>query len=184
MDAITMEAGSSPIYCAARSEAQRICTWHSQSNRHVVCRLDRRGDRVAPRESYLDNDKMQTYPRQKRHVRRQKRRVRNKELQAQAVEELEQAEESLSGVIDLVGAGPVWCGSEAENLICGWHAIRRTPGYITLSRVSDAPDQKLGMICRFTAAGDRTTRGCVVEISGVPPLNYYSPVVGLEPPAE
>ena len=111
-DAITANVGSPPIYCAAQGEQQEICTWHYRSAYHVVCRLDRAGQRAAPCENFPDNEKMRTWNCKPGLKARNRGGVvcRSKQ-QIAAGEELQRAAESLAGVIEVVGAGPVWCGS-------------------------------------------------------------------------
>jgi hypothetical protein len=71
----------------------------------------------------------------------------------------------VDGVIDFVGAGPVWCAAD-DALVRGWYAVRRTPGYIRLACIANAAGKKLAVVCSFStgesAAGEPA---CSVEVS-------------------
>lgn len=168
---ISGETGSRPLYCAELSPELRVCTWHERRTRHVVCEFDGEGRRTSePCLRLDDNESMRVFPTRPTGANRGARRSEpsREEVRAEALRLLE-AVPDVRGMVRLVGAGPVWC-RRGEHLTCAWHAVRRTPGYVTLARVADAPGKKIGLVCRFELDGSSGGPGsCRAEPSGAPP---------------
>jgi hypothetical protein len=54
-------------------------------------------------------------------------------------------------------------------MTCSWHAVRRTPGYIELSRIADEPRDKLNLRCVLAADGaSRAGGSCTTAVGGRP----------------
>ncbi len=165
---VSRKIGSGPLYCAT-VPGRQICTWHEKRTQHVVCNFDETGIRID-RWCLItsDNELMITFP---GPAPRRKARTANRDLRNAAREKLG-ALRTLDDVIELVGAGPAWCGV-GEMITCGWRLARRTPGYILFARVANAPGKKLDVLCRFDRSGGILSDGCHVEVMGSfrPPLN-------------
>lgn len=166
----TQAAGAPPLYCASVGAARIYCTWHERRVRHVVCEFGPGGDAGRCRD-FLDNESMNAFPNSRGKTRRGRRIAEadasKARLQASAQAELDAAS-TLDAVIELVGAGPLWC-MEGETLLCGWKSVRRTPGYITLARAQNAPGKKIALICEFNADGSSRKPGsCTTEAASAP----------------
>ncbi len=154
--------GSGPLYCA-NVPGRQICTWDERRTQHVVCDFDEAGIRTG-RSCLItsDNRVMQTFPNRTAH--RRKARTANRDLRNAAQAKLGTLR-TLDDVIELVGAGPAWCGV-GEKITCGWKLARRTPGYILFARVANAPGKKLEVWCRFDRSGGVLSDGCHVKLKG------------------
>jgi len=159
----SLKIGSGPLYCAT-VPGRQICTWHEKRTRHVVCDLDEAGVRTdQPCLITSDNEAMLSFPSRGRSS-AGKMLTRKRDMQNAAREKLESLR-TLDDVIELVGAGPAWC-RVGEEVTCGWNAVRRTPGYIVLSRVANLPGKKVDVLCRFDRSGGILSDGCRVELMG------------------
>ena len=169
---ITAQLGDGPMYCATTLPDRVLCTWHEARAFHLVCELDAAGKRTpAPCTRQPDNVQMSVFPAKQPGgpgtvVHNPKVAARG-EVIAAARAELDAAQ-SLEQVVEAVGAGPVWC-QRRDVLVCSWHAVRRTPGYLRLSRVADAPGSKVNLRCTFDAEGRSHAPGaCAVTVGGNP----------------
>ncbi|MBW2494171.1 MAG: hypothetical protein JRE43_05425 [Deltaproteobacteria bacterium] len=97
------------------------------------------------------------------------RRAKKKEICQEEFAALETAQ-SVRQVSEFVGAGPKSCSTDGEHLVCTWHAVRRTPGYISLARITRAPGKKLDMTCQFQDRGQSRDAGsCRAYVEGETP---------------
>lgn len=170
--AVSASVGREPMYCAATHPDRQLCTWRDARTFHLVCELDGSGKRTAaPCIRQPDNVEMWTFPTTSQTSRpgstvRKTKRSRT-ELIAAARAELDAAQ-SLEQVVERIGAGPVWC-QRGDGLVCSWHAVRRTPGYMRLSRIANAPGKKVNVRCGFDADGRSHGPGtCDVTVGGRP----------------
>jgi hypothetical protein len=162
---------SNPLYCATINESRRICTWHVERRHHVVCELDPSEQPAGASCSYQeDNSRMLVFPslgskgQQGGAGGSSQKRAFRKAARARL-----EAARTLAQVNGLVGAGPKVCQGE-EPLTCTWHAVRRTPGYITLARIANAPGKKIDLICKFTDGGkSREAGACGAHVAGRAP---------------
>lgn len=164
--------GSPPMFCALVGGGRQLCTWHVGNSFHLVCELDGDGKTVGdPCVRRDDNVSMSTFSRKRSKFHSgTRRRKERREAGEEAIAELDEAQ-SLRQVVELVGAGPRWCHSGA-SLTCTWHLVRRTPGYITIARVANAPGKKLDLICRFNESGETRDDGsCRAGVAGRSPSN-------------
>jgi len=169
---------STPIYCAAIGDDRHICTWHEGRSYHLVCELDSEGQLVEePCIRRDDNVSMYTYPdrKVKKRSRLSDARMRRKLCQEEfsALE----AAKSIRQVSEFVGAGPNWCQISGDALTCTWHAVRRTPGYISLARIVSTTHSKIDMNCKFKKNGQNREDGtCHAYIAGrTPPSTNQAP---------
>jgi hypothetical protein len=161
---VSSKIGRDPLYCAA-VPGREICTWHEKRRaRHVVCDFDEAGvrtDRSCLVKS--DNEEMLSFPSRGRGRVGKAQKIR-RELRSAAEAKLEGLR-TLDDVIELAGAGPAWC-RVGEEVTCVWKAVRRTPGYILLSRVANVQGKKLDVMCRFDGSGEILLEVCRVELKG------------------
>jgi hypothetical protein len=162
--------GSVPISCALVGIDRQICTWHEGRSHHVVCEIDSKGQLVGePCVRSADNESMRAFPSRKSKYRSGIDARNQKEALRREAKSLPAAARSLRDVIDLVGAGPSLCMG-GDVLSCRWHAVRRTPGFITLSRIANTRGMRLDLICKFKSNGDDREQGsCNVGIAGRTP---------------
>ena len=162
MDAITMQLGSSPRHCAALTAGHRVCTWHVERTRHVVCELDPARRSLQCLDS-PDNENVQTFPSGSPRKRKANAAKRKALIEA-ARAELSGAH-TLWDLTRLVGAGPRECDA-GERLACSWHLVRRTPGYVTLARITEAPGKKIDLECTLPdRTAPRAPASCRVGVS-------------------
>lgn len=170
--AVSASVGHEPMYCAATRLDRQLCTWRDARTFHLVCELDGSDKRTAtPCVRQPDNVAMWTFPTTSQASRPgstvRKTKGSRTELIAAARAELDAAQ-SLEEVVERIGAGPVWC-QRGDGLVCSWHAVRRTPGYMRLSRIANAPGKKVNVHCRFDADGRLHGPGaCDVTVGGRP----------------
>jgi hypothetical protein len=169
-DSLSRNLGGQPIYCAAIAADHRICTWHEGRYRHHVCEFDSEGKRVGePCIQQDDNTTMTTFPRSVEKYSGRLRRAKKREVCEAAFAALETAK-SVREVNEFVGAGPKSCSVEGGHLSCTWHAVRRTPGYISLARISHASGKKIDMTCKFEDGGQSRDSGtCHLYTAGETP---------------
>jgi hypothetical protein len=151
--------GGNPIYCASIAADRQICTWHEGRSHHYVCELDAEGRRIG--ESCFrqeDNTSMVTFPRSVEKYSGRWRRMKKKEVCEAEFAALE-AVQSVREVSEFVGAGPKSCSVDGERLVCTWHAARRTPGYVSLARITRTPGKKVDMTCEFKDHGQTRESG-------------------------
>jgi len=169
-DSLSRALGGPPIYCASIADDRRICTWHEGRSHHYVCELDSEGLRVGePCIRQDDNTAMVTFPRSVEKYSGRWRREKIMEVCEAEFAALEAAK-SVRAVCEFVGAGPKSCSSDGEDLTCTWHAVRRTPGYISLARITRSPGKRFDMTCKFRDHGQTRDDGtCHVYIAGETP---------------
>ena len=169
-DSLSREFGGSPIYCASIAADHRICTWHEGRTQHYVCEFDAEGRRIGePCIQQDDNTSMVTYPRSVEKYSGRWRREKIMEVCEAEFAALEAAK-SVREVSGFVGAGPKSCSIDGEDLGCTWHAVRRTPGYISLARITRTPGDKVDMTCRFKDHGEtRESGSCHAYVAGETP---------------
>jgi hypothetical protein len=169
-DSLFRKLGGPPIYCAFIAADRQICTWHEGRSHHYVCELDSEGRRVG--ELCIqrdDNTSMVTFRGTARNHSGRRRRMEKKEICQTEFAALEAAKSVLE-VCEFVGAGPRSCSVDGEDITCTWHAVRRTPGYISLARIARAPGKKVDMTCKFKEHGESRESGtCYVYIAGETP---------------
>jgi hypothetical protein len=162
--------GRDPIYCAFIAADRQICTWHEGKSNHFVCELDSEGRLVG--ELCIrrdDNTSMTTFPSTAKNRSGRRRRMEKKKVCETEFAALEAAK-SVREVCEFVGAGPRSCSVNAEDITCTWHAVRRTPGYISLARIARAAGKKVDMTCQFKEHGQSRESGtCHVYIAGKTP---------------
>jgi len=169
-DSLFETRGGNLIYCASIATDRQICTWHEGRSYHYVCELDSEGRRVGePCIRRDDNTSMITFPRSVEKYSGRWRRMKQKEVCEAEFAALEAAK-SVREVSEFVGAGPRSCSVADEDLVCTWHAARRTPGYISLARISHTPGKKIDMTCEFKDHGQTRESGtCHAYIAGETP---------------
>lgn len=141
------ELGYRPIFCATFAPEREFCTFHIQDEYHLVCEAI--GDQ-APTCARQDDNK-----RVRPHVRYAKR------LRDEVIAQFESAAD-IRDMNVFVGAGPRWCGSGKDGVVCAWHARRSTPGYLRVS-VFGQRSKRAGVLCRFDTTGKRI-EPCVVRV--------------------
>ncbi|MFP8878487.1 MAG: hypothetical protein AAEJ52_19285 [Myxococcota bacterium] len=171
VDGVSSKLGADPVHCAQLPD-QEICTWHLRARgEHIVCYFDVTEPSVnRPCLRTNDNLSMLVFP-QRRFLKVTGLRPTSRQLQLseEAKQQLDDSS-TLEAVVKLIGAGPIWC-RKGDALVCGWHAVRRTPGYITLARIAGAPGKKLAVVCRFAPDGlAREPGSCRVFKSSRPPI--------------
>ena len=161
---------SPPVYCASIADDRQICTWHERNTHHYVCELDAEGRRVGDQCIHrLDNTSMSTFRGTTNYISGRRRRMMKTEMCQTEFTALEAAK-SIRQVCEFVGAGPKTCVVDGEEITCNWHAVRRTPGYISLARIARAPGKKLDMTCKFKERGENRESGtCQVYVAGEAP---------------
>jgi hypothetical protein len=169
-DSLFRKLGGPPIYCAFIAADRQICTWHEARSRHFVCELDSEGRLVG--ELCIqqdDNTTMTTFPETAKYRTGRRRQMKKKEMCQTEFAALEAAK-SVRELCEFVGAGPRSCHVSGEDITCTWHAVRRTPGYISLARIARAPGKKVDMTCKFNDRGQSRESGtCHVYIAGKTP---------------
>jgi hypothetical protein len=169
--------GIDPIYCASIAADRQICTWHEGRFSHFVCELDSEGRVVGePCIRRDDNTTMTTFRDAEIYPPGRRRTQKVKEICRTEFTALEAAK-SIREVGEFVGAGPKSCSVDGEDITCKWHAVRRTPGYISLARIARAPGKKLDVTCAFKANGQSRESGtCHVYVAGkTPPGDDWVP---------
>jgi hypothetical protein len=161
---------SSPIHCAFIAADRQICTWHEGRSRHFVCELDAEGRLVGePCIQQDDNTTMTTFPETAKNRTGRRRRMAKKGMCQTEFAALEAAK-NVREVCEFVGAGPKSCDVNGEGITCTWHAVRRTPGYISLARIAHAAGKRIDMTCKFSEHGQNREGGtCHVYIAGKTP---------------
>jgi hypothetical protein len=161
-----------PIACAFVGSDRQICTWHVGRSHHLVCVVDPQGRIIEePCLRHEDNTSMRTFPNRKsKHRSSIENRNKKEALRREAKAALDGAR-GFWQVIQLVGAGPSVCLG-GEVLRCRWHAVRRTPGFITLSRIANTRGKRLELACTFTENGESRGHGsCQVHVEGRGPTS-------------
>lgn len=163
--AISRELGRKPLYCAQISAERTFCTWRDRRAHHLVCEFDANSFRTGkPCVRRPNNDSMRTYPPNTGKGARKRNDAAKISARKEARSALE-ATKNIDDVVRLVGAGPMWC-QRNDRLLCGWHAARKTPGYVTLARVADSPGRKVALTCTFEANGSSIPGACRAEAAG------------------
>lgn len=167
--AISAKAGHEPMYCATTTPDRQLCTWRDADTFRLVCELDAAGQRTAtPCQRRPDNELMWTYPNSTTGQPTRAKAAARERLRSDAKAQLDAAR-SLEQLVQFVGVGPVWCRSDGAAMTCSWHAVRRTPGYVELSRIADAPRKKLNLHCVLAADGaSRADDSCTMSVGGRP----------------
>ena len=160
-------------YCADVGGLARVCT-HRENGRSVVCDL-RAGSHPADSRCFgwPDNTQMHTFPKRSKGGRktggsrkRDPKAVAERKALVEEVRARFAAAATIWDVIAIAGAGPVYCDAIGK-LECGWHANRRTPGYVPLARYAEAPGKKIDMVCTFDLAGRLEGPGACRAWAGV-----------------
>jgi hypothetical protein len=165
--AVTAKVGREPYYCAHTLADRQLCTWSDGGADHLVCEFDAAGKRTAtPCLRRPDNEQMWSFPAATNGPRTTAKSNTRAQLRAEAQAQLD-ATRSLEQMVSFVGAGPVWCHADGAALTCSWHVVRRTPGYIEISRIANEPGKKANLHCVFAADGaSRADGSCTTSIGG------------------
>jgi hypothetical protein len=162
--------GNLPLYCTRTSEALEICTWHGRDSLNLACEIHR--SEAAPGASGRcvsrpDNEEMDAWPSFLRPTgKKGKERGKGQPKESETIRRTTHASWAARGsvweVTEFVGVGPDRCAMGAA-LTCSWIAVRATPGYIDLARLSDLNGSKIRVLCRFPAYdAPRTEDSCVL----------------------
>jgi hypothetical protein len=163
--AISWWMGNLPLYCTAASEALEICTWRGRDSLNVACEIQRSegASGAAGRcVSRPDNEQMGIWSGfAGLGARRGDGKVSGKEALRRSTESAWAGRRTLWEVTEFVGVGPDRCAL-GTPLTCTWIAVRMTPGYIDLARLSDLNGSKIRVLCRFPSySAPRTDDACV-----------------------
>lgn len=158
-----------PLHCARISTDHEICTWRGRKTLNVTCQVDRATGALAGSEPCVvrrDNEEMRAWAptTHKEGKERERGEAQKRQLQRAAAADWARAL-TLQQVTRFVGVGPDRC-SLGNELTCSWVAVRRTPGYIPLARLTQMNGPKIRILCRFPLDGaNRGKDSCLFHVA-------------------